>query len=620
MLKKYLLIISTVLLSLQITINLFADDKKDDKPFKTKESLFGEIIEVVGAVPLLKTVQTVSVTNREDIELLDTYNLNELLKLTPGLFTLSTGQSGQTSSTFIRGSKSTQTLYIIDGIKVRDFVNIGGLNLNIISSSLIDKVEIVRGPLSSIYGSDAQGGVVNIKTYNSKKFMFSGNFGSHNSYSGDLSLSKNISNFDLSASISLRRNSNDIENDVFKNSGISLKAIYNTKKIKTGIKYFGNFTNSGVPYTWDLKPSIDTNYKQSYNIIALPVLIRLSDTTSIDTTASFIRSYYSFSDPDAFFNFHSKLLSETYNFESVLKTKFGKYISLKSGFEYSGFNAINETDLKFLIDGYKSNNISAFIHGDLSIDNFFVFTSLRYDKYKNIIGNLSPQVGFSYLINHKFKLRASYSNSFKAPLITQQVNPWGIKNFNLKPEKANSYEIGFDYYSAKFSTGFTHFKTSYTDMIEWVTVDMTTWAGQYQNISSVDIMGYEFSINYKPTQTLSFKGSYTYLDTEDLNTGKPLLRRPKHSFSGFITYKHRLFTTSLQIVYVGKRSDSDPLSWPPLANSPSFNTFNYNILIPLTEALTLTGRITNAMNTDYSEIYGYKSPKRRFELGFRFKK
>lgn len=605
----------------QFVFNLYSNDekKKDVEVYKTKKSQFGEIIEVVGHVPLLKTVQTVSITNKADIELIGAENLKEVLGLSTGLFTLSTGQSGQVSSTFIRGSKPTQVLYIIDGIKIRDHVNIGGLNLSVLSPSIMEKIEIVRGPLSNIYGSDAQGGVVSINTSTEKNMIFSGSYGSHNSYSGDISLFKNLGPLDLFLSVNSRRNSNNIVNDIFNNSGVSAKVTYKKNNLSLGLRYFGNFTDSGVPLTWDLQESLDTKYKKNYNIIAFPLSLRLSDKSILNVTGSFVKSDYSFSDPDASFNFHSKLSSNSYSIESILNTKINKYFSLKSGFEYSKYDATNENDSYFLIDKHESNNFAAFMHGSIDFNNFLLYVSMRLDKYKDIDSNFSPQIGFSYLINNKLKLRASYSNSFKAPLITHQVNPWGESNFKLKPEKANTYELGINYYSGIFTFGVTYFDTSYTDMIDWVTIDWATFNGQYQNISSVDIKGYEFTTIISPTTQLSIRGSYTYLNTEDLNTGEPLLRRPKHTFSGLISYKHRLFSTSLQLVYVGLRTDSDPLSWPPITDSPSFNSFNYNIIVPISSDISVTGRITNVLNAEYSEIFGYRSPKRRVEIGFKFK-
>ena len=156
-------------------------------------------------------------------------------------------------------------------------------------------------------------------------------------------------------------------------------------------------------------------------------------------------------------------------------------------------------------------------------------------------------------------------------------------------------------------------------MIDWVTVDFTTYAGQYQNKASVKIKGYELMAIFTPSSQFSIQASYTNLDTEDLTTGDELKRRPRHSFSGLISYSHKLFTTSIQMVYVGKRIESFPRAWADGLNSPSFNTFNFNIMVPVSGDLSLTGKLSNALNTEYAEIYGYQSPKRRFELGFKFK-
>ncbi|HLP60250.1 MAG TPA: Plug domain-containing protein, partial [Candidatus Deferrimicrobium sp.] len=139
MFKKMFLILfaAIVLVAFSFPLSLLSEENQDRKE-KKEESMFTEVVEVVGNVPVVKTIESVSIFKSEDIETLNFESLKSVLQLTPGLLTLSAGQFGQASSTYIRGSKNTQVLYIVDGVKLRDGANIGGISLAVLSPNLID--------------------------------------------------------------------------------------------------------------------------------------------------------------------------------------------------------------------------------------------------------------------------------------------------------------------------------------------------------------------------------------------------------------------------------------------------------------------------------------------------
>ena len=185
---KLCLIVITFFLSF---FPAFTEEKIEEDLFPDKV----EYIEVVGNISVSKSIQSITVVEKKKIDSMRLQNLKDILSVSPGVLSLSSGKFGQNTSTFIRGSKNSQILYLIDGVKIRDGSNIGGINLSLIPSFLIDKVEIVRGPLSSLYGSDAMGGVVNIVLNKRKgvRTLFSaGNFGSYQANVSAAGQSKNI--------------------------------------------------------------------------------------------------------------------------------------------------------------------------------------------------------------------------------------------------------------------------------------------------------------------------------------------------------------------------------------------------------------------------------------------
>ncbi|MCP5049988.1 MAG: TonB-dependent receptor [bacterium] len=605
--------------SLSLTAATGKGESKDEAESADLESMITEEIQVVGNVPVAKTIQSVSLFKMEELKIFGFTNLKSLLALTPGLLTLSNGSSAQSSSTYIRGSKTTQVLYIVDGVKLRDGAGVSGVNLSVLSPDIIDRVEVVRGPLSSLYGSEAMGGVVNINTFSSEGANVSASYGSHGSYMGNFSGATSLKNFKLGFAVSSQRYSDDTLNDEFKNTGLTAKVNYKKDALELGLRFFGNFTNSGIPYSSIDVPAANRKYKQDYLIFALPFVYNFNDTSRLNVKLAYTNSKYEFEDIDDPWNSYYLGKFDNYEAEIIYSAKISGNLNLDLGVDYSDQKIVNEDNFGFLLDDVKRDYFSAFTNTGWNFDNLQISASVRYDKYKDVTSNVSPQVGVSYLFANRFKLRAAYSHSFMAPLITHQVNPWGRANFSLKPEKGKSIELGAEFYSGKVVLSATYFNTRYQDMIDWVTIDFNTFEGQYQNIANVDTNGIELSATFRPTPVVMLSGSYSYLETEDKATGEPLVRKPKHVFSAFASYAHKWFTLSMNMSYVGKRPDLDFSNWPPDVWSESFNTFDLSLVVPVLESVSLFGKLSNAFDKNYQEIFGYPSPGRRFELGFRYK-
>jgi len=573
---------------------------------------------VVGNVPVIKTIQSVSVFKREEIEKFNFESLKSMLKLAPGLLTLSSGQFAQASSTFIRGSKPTQVLYIVDGIKLRDGASIGGVNLAMLSPNLIDKVEVVRGPLSNMYGSDAMGGVISMNTISKEGANFLASLGSHGSYTGNFSGGTKLKNFNLGLSVNTQRYTNDVVNDVFKNTGLSAKVNYKGETIDTGLRFFGSITDSGIPFNFGISTP-ERKYKRNYTIFALPFAYNLKKNATIDIKLAYTNSKYEFEDPNDMWGPYFMSKFDNYEAEVTYTGRFFKKLDVRAGIDYSDQKILNENHLGKTLDNEKMNYFSTFASTALNLNALQVSASIRYDKYKGVDANFSPQIGISYLVANKLKIRAAYSHSFLAPMVSQMVNPWGKGNSDLKPEKGKSFEVGAEFYSEKLVLGATYFNTKYQDMIDWVTINWVTFEGQYQNITDVDVYGMELAATFRPVYNLTLSGAYTYLHTEDKATGEPLLRKPKHTFSGFAAYTHKRFTLSVNMTYVGKRSDLDYSAWPPEKDNPGFNTYDFSLMVPVYKGLSLFGKITNVFDREYQEMIGYPTPGRRFELGLKYK-
>ncbi len=577
-----------------------------------------EVIEVIGDIAQNRSVQSVSVIDKEKMRKFRSNNLKSFISTTPGVLTLSSGKFGQASSTYIRGSNSTQILYLIDGIKVRDASNIGGVSLATISPFLVNKIEIVRGPLSSLYGSDAMGGVISINSGTESGIRFETSLGSHGSYMGNVSWAGEMKGFNISIASANQVYSDNIKNDQFRNNGFKAKIDFQgSEKFQTGFRFFGNITDSGIPFNMNV-PSPLRKYRQFNYIAAIPFEFKFTNSTQVKINLSYNRNNYQFEDEEDIWNPYFKNTSDNREIEAVLKTKIFNKLLFSGGIDYSSQKIFTENNFGITIDNVRSDYFSSYVLLNYELGELFLTGSVRYDKYKDVDANISPQIGFSYLFSEAIKLRGSYSESFKAPLPVHQINPWGVSNYDLKPESGKSFEIGLDLFSKRVVAGITYFSTGYSNLIDWVTIDFTTWSGQYQNISSADIKGIELEFSYTPLDNLILNLTHTYLDSEDQSTGKPLPRRPENTTAFSITYSGKFFSLAGQFRYIGSRIDFDYSSYPPQTENPPFNTYDLTTTFPIKNSFSLYFKMTNLFNEEYQEFFGYVSPGRRLEAGITY--
>ncbi len=595
---------------------LFSSTAEKKKQSATPEeesetTMLVEEVEVVGHVELNKAIQSITLYSEKDIRRFSSDGLKSFLNQCPGFLVLNGGHYGQMAYTYARGASVNQTLVLIDGFKITDPSSSIGLNTTFFSPYLIEKAEIVRGPLSNIYGSNAMGGVINLKTREKEGIEMAAFAGSHGTYEGNLYLSKQAGDFKFTLNGNLLKYSDGVENDEFSNRGITLKAGFHNDLIQTTFMFLGNFSDSGIPLNLGI-PTPNREYSQNNLIFALPFTYKISESTRLNVKLSHNRNQYDFNDPDDTWTPHYLNKSVISEGQISLDSLLWKHLRVNTGIDYADQKITNQDQGGILLDEEKTHYMSAFLNTMLNLKKLLLSASIRYDKYQDLDRQLSPQFGFSYLISDTFKVRGSYSRSFRAPTLPELLNPmWG--NPDLKPEKGSSLEFGLDIYTQPVTINLVYFDSKYENLIGFSPV---TWT--YANLNQADISGIELSASLILIEGIRLWASYTYLHTYDVQNEQELLRRPKHSVSAMISYQHRAFTISGEMIYVGKRLDYDELLWET-SESPAFNTFNFNLSIPLNKKLSLIGKATNAFNHEYQEVLGYPAPGSRFILGLKYK-
>lgn len=578
-------------------------EKKEEQP------RFEEKVQVVGEVSLNRTLQSVTVFRAEDMDAFRTDNLKTVLNQTPGMLVLNTGHSGQFAYSFARGASFNQALVLVDGVKVDDPSSSIGNNLSFLSTRLIDKVEVVRGPLSNLYGSSAMGGVINVVTRRKSGLDASFAFGSHDSLEGGLNAARTLGSWTLSANASLQRYSDGRVNDRFDNSGYTVNAAYARGRVSTGAQFFGGRASSGIPFNMGT-PSPQREYSQNNYVLSLPLTVQLGTAGRIAARWSSRWNRYEFRDPQDTWNSYSRNASQLHEAELKWESRFFDRLDTRAGVEYSHQRITNVSGDSSLLDKSRTHFLSVFGAAAVDWRNFLFSASLRLDKYRDVDGVVSPQFGISYLIGQRVKLRASYAESFRAPTLPERLNPqWGNKD--LLPERGKSWEGGVDLYLGPFTGGVTAFHSDYRQLIGYSPV---TW--RFANINKARITGVETSLRAE-FSSLLLSVAHTWLDTLDVESDRQLLRRPRHSLAAAAAFRHRRFTLSADMVLVGKRLDYDELAWS-VGRISSFDVFNFSLAVPLLPRLTVQALLTNAFNREYEEVLGYPAPLRRFSVGLRY--
>ena len=582
---------------------LFSAEKKE-KP------LLEEKIEVIGKVPLTRALQSVTIFSGKELDYLKFAGLKAILNQSPGILVLSAGNPGQFAYTFARGAAVNQMLFLVDGCKLFDPSSSLGGNFSFLSPQVIQKIEIIRGPLSNLYGSNAMGGVVNLITKKSDGLDFSLARGSHDTYEGDFNWGGKKSAFNFSLNGHFLNYSDGLLNDKLQKQGFSFHSAYEKANLNLGIYLFGNLVNSGIPINLGL-PTPERHYWQKNLLLSAPFSYRFEEHFDIESKISLHWNQYEFSDPNDTWNSFYANQSFVSALTAKLNALFWDKLKIMAGIDYSLQKIDNQSNDELLLKEAKTNIFSHFLSVNADLNKFLLSASLRLDKYKNLKTVVSPQLGVSFNLLPNLKIRTSYAQSFRAPTLPELLNPyWG--NAALVPETGKSLEFGIDFYLQSLAMGITYFDSQYLNLIGYNPI---TW--KFVNINEALSKGIELSVKKALLKHWQWGLAYTYLKTLDMQYNRELLRRPRHTFSSQLTYQSAKFDIFAEMVYVGRRLDYDELVWS-VAENPAFNTFSFVFNFPVTDKITWFLNVSNAFNRHFEEVLGYPAPLRRILVGIKY--
>lgn len=585
-------------------------------------------------VPLSKTSSSVTVITAADIEKRGTPTVTQLLSEVPGVTLANSGGTGQTTRLFMRGTNSNHVLVLIDGMAVNDpsdpataydFANI--------STDNIQRIEVLRGPQSTLYGSQAIGGVVNIITKQGKGEPKYGAFAEYGRY--------NTSKLGVNSSGEVGRTSYAFSAQKTHTDGISS---YN--KSRGGIEKDGN---DSYTLSANLASKLTDNFTAKLNS-------RYNRTiTDNDSVGSFVRP---FDDPEAesdqrqlnlrasgelsllegkwvqelgvsTVDFNRDYITEYY--DAFFTAFFGRqaYDGSRNMLDWVHTiklvpNHIITAGVEFAKDSFKANglaeeeanNKAAFIndHWDIT-EQAYINLGARRDHHEQFGKEFTWKVAPGYNIDSTgTRLKASYGTGFKAPSLSQLYDPVA-GNTSLNPEKTKGWDVGFEqaFWGAKASAGVTYFRNNIEQLIGFGPAPLFATL----NVGKARTEGFETTFNATPLDAWTLSASHTYTQSQNRVNDTDLLRRPKHQFNLANFYQYsREGNVGMNIRYSGKSRDADHFTGVTV-DKKSYTLVDLMANYDVTPNVTAYGRLENLLDKRYEQIDGFGNAGRGLYVGAR---
>ena len=565
-----------------------------------------------------------TVIDREEIEKSNHNNVLDMLRRVPGLNISSNGRNG-TTGIFIRGNESYYTKILINGVAVDDAsstqVHYSSI-INSIGLDNVERIEIIRGPQSTLYGSDAIGGVINIITRKGEGGNISG---SVRQEFGEDEFNKSSANFHgqngaLNYSLSLSHESQDSisatnsassnfesDDDPYRNSSGNLSLSYDINE-HLQLGFNGSYIDSHIEFDNPWTPQSE-NHIQNSTVRPYIKLTNLMDST-LDVEFAYNHTDNRRTTTSGFNGY-----SEVHKYELLNTLDLSDWNTLIFGIDFIEQQV--DFDNPFGVgDAYKVRYNEYYIQDQLSFDDkFFLTFGGRYSDHSDFgeewTYQISPAV---YFDETGTKLHASYGTGYRAP------SPYELFDFfsgddSLTPETSESFDIGFDQTleEAGLSFGATYFYVETEDKIIY-----SFSSFRYEQISNARSYGIESYLQYDFSNDLFAKVIYTRTHTENnQETGDQRAARvPKDTATILVNWQAtKKLNLDAEINIAGNRY-SDTNNTVPLG---SYTNVGFAATYEINDNFTVFARVNNLFDEDYEEVRGYNTYGRSFFGGLEYK-
>jgi vitamin B12 transporter len=578
--------------------------------------------------PRSETGQAIDIVDRERLDQLQSATIGDALQSVPGVTVAARGGLGGQTSAFLRGGNSSQTLVLIDGVRINDLTSPNGaFDFGSLMTDNIGQVEVLRGPNSIIWGSQAIGGVVNIQSL-APVDGFEGRFGAEYGAADTKRVNANIAGtgglFEGSLGGSyvdaqgISALAGGTERDGFENFAGNGRLKLNISDA-FNLDFRGNYNRATVEYDSAFGIGANalpvTRNRQFVGYIGANVVAfdgRMQN--RIAYTRTDIRRLGT--DP-VLFSFNNFIVRGNID-RAEYHTAFdvNDALTLTAGLEYE--RSFASTSFEGAAADVARNHVTSgfsqiIVH---PLAGLTVTGGVRHDQYRDYGGQTTLGGNIAFTPNDgRTMLRATYGEGFRAPTLSEGQPPYG--NPDLRPETARNFDLGFEQQILDGKALFfaTYFNRRSTDLIAF---SFATF--QSENIDRVNSKGVEAGFNLNPTDRLDIQASYTLVDAVNrsagANFGNRLALRPQHSGSLTVDWQTPFgLSVGSSMLLMGDSFDDASNG----AALDGYALVGLRASLPINDRLELYGRVDNIFDVQYSVVAGYNSFGRNAAVGVRAK-
>jgi vitamin B12 transporter len=572
------------------------------------------------------TATSTTVVTRQDLEARQVRSVAEAIRLSPGVVIAANGSPGQTSGLFIRGAKTQNNLVRLNGRRL-PFNLAGAFNLEDLSTSNVERIEVSRGPLSAVHGGPAIGGVINIITRDGRDELdsFSGSIsaegGSYQTFAAAVEARAAYGPWDFSAGYDrfdsdFQRDNNQYRrNNLLGSTGVQI-----TEAVYADLMVYYNTTDAGSPNAVN-SPSLNANLERETWLISPAVTVEMTEWWTQTTYYSHAQSRQvatgfnpSFGtnfgqdnriqvDTDEVETKGTFQVAENWNItagSSVSSERYYRVINLPNQFNTpttpAGTRDINDT----------RTNVGLFLETQWQpLEGWNLIGNVRWDHYSDFDEPLTWRIGTSYEVPTVGTIvHANYATAYAPPTPQDVATVFGGVA-NLSAETSAGWEAGITQplWDGKIEIFGTYFHNDVQDLIEF----RTGPGGGFIpfNIGKATLEGVETGIKVAWIPEVELQLNYTYLTAEDEDAATRLIRRPRHLFNGQLTvFPVEQVTISLDWTWAVGREDNNPATFTRQDNE-DYLLMRVAAAWQICDNVKVFGRIENLTNDQYQEVLGF---------------